>query len=192
MIRRSSKLPSYLTQAEVRALFAAISNLRDRTLFGLAYAYGLRVGEIVLLDRDDIDLERGRIRIRRLKGGLSGERLIFRNLLPLLREYLESGKDQEAALFVGLRGRLKKRRIQDLFRFYAAQADLPPTLRHVHVLRHSAAVHVLDAGEDIDFARDHLGHRSIQSTMTYAQISDARRNRKMRRLERSREFPIPS
>jgi integrase len=69
MIRRSSKLPSYLTQAEVRALLAAISNLRDRTLFGLAYAYGLRVGEIVLLDRDDIDLERGRIRIRRLKGG---------------------------------------------------------------------------------------------------------------------------
>jgi integrase len=47
MIRRSSKLPSYPTQAEVRALFAAISNLRDRTLFGLAYAYGLRVGEIV-------------------------------------------------------------------------------------------------------------------------------------------------
>jgi hypothetical protein len=48
------------------------------------------------------------------------------------------------------------------------------------------------AGKDIDFARDHLGHRVVQSTMTYAQISDARRNRTMRRLERSREFPIPS
>jgi integrase len=95
MIRRSSKRPSYLTQAEVRALFAAISNLRDRTLFGLAYAYGLRVGEIVLLDRDDIDLERGRIRIRRLKGGLSGERPIFRNLLPLLREYLKAEKTKK-------------------------------------------------------------------------------------------------
>ena len=74
----------------------------------------------------------------------------------------------------------------------ATEANLPANRRHVQVLRHSAAVHVLDAGEDIDFARDHLGHRSIQSTMTYAQISDARRNRKMRRLERSREFPIPS
>jgi len=137
-------------------------------------------------------VDRARIRIKRLKGGLSGERPIFRNLLPLLRQYLESGTDDVEALFVGLHGRLKKRRIQELFRCYATEAALPPDRRHVHVLRHSAAVHVLDAGEDIDFARDHLGHRSIQSTMTYAQISDARRNRKMRRLERSREFPIPS
>jgi hypothetical protein len=81
---------------------------------------------------------------------------------------------------------------QDLFRFYALEADLPADRRHVHVLRHSAAAHVLDAGEDIDFARDHLGHRSIQSTMTYAQISDSRRHRTMRRLERSPQFPIPS
>jgi Phage integrase family len=62
---------------------------------------------------------------------------------------------------------------------------------HVDLLRHSIATHLLDAGERIDFVQDHLGHRSIQSTMTYAQISDARRNRTMRRLERSREFPIP-
>ena len=191
MIVKSS-LPSYLTQQQVRQFFAAVINLRDRALFSLAYAYGLRVGEVVLLNRDCIDLERARIRIKRLKGGLSGERPIFRNLLPLLRQYLESRTDDVDALFVGLRGRLKKRRIQELFRIYATRADLPSDRRHVHVLRHSAAVHVLDAGEDIDFARDLLGHRSIQSTMTYAQISDARRNRKMRRLERSREFPIPS
>jgi integrase len=192
MIRHSSKLPTYLTQAEIQALFGAIASVRDRALFGLAYAYGLRVGEIVHLNRTDVDLERARIRIHRLKGGLSGERPIFRNLIPLLRQYLEKRTDEEDALFVGLRGRLRKRRIQDLFRFYATEAALPADRRHVHVLRHSAAVHVLDAGEDIDFARDHLGHRSIQSTMTYAQISDGRRNRKMRRLERSREFPIPS
>ena len=192
MIRRSSRLPSYLAQAEVRAFFAAISNLRDRALFGVAYAYGLRVGEIELLDRDDVDLERGRIRIRRLKGGLCGERPVFRNLIPLLRQYLESRTYSGHALFVGRQGRLKKRQIQNLFRLYAIEAALQPRRRHVHVLRHSVAVHLHDAGEDIDFARDHLGHRSIQSTMTYAQISDSRRHRTMRRLEKSREFPIPS
>jgi len=191
MILRSG-LPSYLTQQQLRHFFSCISSLRDRALFAVAYAYGLRVGEIVLLNQDDIDLDRARIRIKRLKGGLSGERPIFRKLLPPLRQYLESRRDHDDALFVGLRGRLKKRRIQELFRFYAMKAALPPDRRHVHVLRHSAAVHVLDAGEDIDFARDHLGHRSIQSTMTYAQISDGRRNRTMRRLEKSREFPVPS
>jgi acyl-coenzyme A synthetase/AMP-(fatty) acid ligase len=109
-----------------------------------------------------------------------------------LSAYLASRKDAEEALFVGRQGRLKKRQIQDLFRRYAVEAALPADRRHVHVLRHSVAVHVLDAGEDIHFARDHLGHKSIQSTMTYAQISDSRRNRALRRLEKSREFPIPS
>jgi integrase len=62
------------------------------------------MGEIILLDRNDIDLDRGRIRIRRLKGGLSGER----NLLPLLCQYLTSRRDKEEALFVGLQGSSKR------------------------------------------------------------------------------------
>jgi integrase len=79
---RSSSLPTYLTQSEVRTFFATISNPRDRLLFGLAYAFALRVGEIELLDREDLDLERERIRIHRLKGGLSGERLARASLTP--------------------------------------------------------------------------------------------------------------
>ena len=130
MIMKSG-LPSYLTQKQIQQLFATISSLRDRALFAITYAYGLRVGDIVLLDRDDIDLERGRISIKRLKGDLSGERPIFRNLLPLLRQYLESRKDHNEALFVGLQGRLRKRRIQELFRFDAINADPPANRRHV-------------------------------------------------------------
>src|SRR5690349_8862160 len=94
MIRRSSSLPRYLTQNQIHSLFGAILSRRDRALFGLVYGYGLRVGEVVLLDRSDIDLERQRIPIRRLKNGLSGERPIFRNLLPLLRQHLETGETE--------------------------------------------------------------------------------------------------
>jgi integrase/recombinase XerC len=192
MNRRPNGIPSYLTQTEVRALFAAISNVRDRALFALVYAFGLRVGEIALLDRNDVDLERKRIRIRRLKGGLSGERPIFRNLVPLLEKYLASRKDSEPALFTGRQGRLKTRRIQTLFHHYSTEAALPVSRRHVHVLRHSAAVHLLDAGETIDFVRDFLGHRAISSTLVYGQISDSRRARAIRRLERSSDFALPS
>lgn len=191
MIRRST-LPSYLTQAEVRSLFAGISKVRDRALFAVVYGYGLRAGEAALLNREDVDLVRRRIRIRRLKGGLPGERPIFRSLCRLLRRYLASRHDRGEALFVGRQGRLGKRRIQQLFRLYAAKAALPPNRRHVHVLRHSVAVHLLDAGEEIDFARDHLGHRSIESTLIYAQVSNSRRHRAIRRLEKSRDFPLPS
>ena len=58
------------------------------------------------------------------------------------------------------------------------------------MLRHSVAVYVLDAGEDIAFAKDHLGHKWVQPTSIYAQISDS--NRTMRRLEKSRDFPLRS
>jgi integrase len=185
-------LPTYLTQAETRAFFAVISSVRDRALFGVVYGYGLRAGEVALLNRDDVDLSRSRIRIRRLKGGIPGERPMFRNLCALVGRYLENRRDHQQALFVGRQGRLGKRRIQQLFGLYAAKAGLPANHRHVHVLRHSVAVHVLDAGEEIDFARDHLGHRAIQSTLIYAQVSSRRRTRAMRRLEKSADFPLPS
>ena len=55
------RLPRYLTQAEVVAFFRAISDLRDGTLFALIYHYGLRVVEVALLTRGDIDLERSRV-----------------------------------------------------------------------------------------------------------------------------------
>jgi site-specific recombinase XerC len=51
------------------------------------------------------------------------------------------------ALVVGRQGRLKRRQIQNLFRRYATEAALPPNHRHVHALRHSVAVHVLDAAK---------------------------------------------
>ena len=113
--------------------------------------------------------------------------------VPVRSEHRKPAEqDVHLPVFLGRQGRLKARRIQNLFRHYAAEAALPRDRRHLHCLRHSVAVHLLDAGEEIDFVRDHLAHKSIQSTMTYAQISDTRRNRSIRRLERSRDFPIPS
>jgi hypothetical protein len=62
----------------------------------------------------------------------------------------------------------------------------------IHVLRHSTAVHLPDSGEAIDFVRDFPGRRAIQSTLVYGQVSDARRTRVMRRLERSNDFALSS
>jgi integrase len=78
-----------------------------------------------------------------------------------------------------------KVQIHVLFRRYATLANLPPAHRHVHPLSHSIATHLLDAGEAIDFVKDHLGHRTIESALVYARISDRRRTRAVRRLERS-------
>ena len=183
-----SGLPSYLAREQVRRFLSAINSLRDRALFSLMYLYGLRVSEACSLDRANLDLDRLKIRILRSKNGIPGEKPLFRSLVPLLRDYIASRSDADSALFLGRQGRLGVRQIQALFRHYASLAALPPAHRHVHLLRHSIATHLLDAGEGIDFVKGHLGHRTIESTLVYARISDRRRARAIRRLERTLEI----
>jgi integrase/recombinase XerC len=185
------KLPTYLRQDQVHDFFSVITSLRYKALFSTTYLYGLRVSEACLLHRDDIDLRRRTIRIWRVKSGNSGEKPLFKSLVPILNSYLRTRSDDNGALFVGRQGRLGKRRIQALFTRYATLAGLPPTHRHVHLHRHGIATHLLDAGEPIDFVQDHLGHRSIESSLVYARVSDRRRTKTIRRLERSREIAVP-
>ncbi len=181
----NQRIPRYLSQAEVGRFFEAIPAGRDRLLFGLIYLYGLRVGEVALLRVGDVDLERGRILIQRLKGGAWSERPIFRSVEAPLRAHLTARRaDSSLALFPGRAGPLKKRQIQALFERYRGGAGLPDTFT-CHCLRHSIATHLLDAGVALEFVQDHLGHQSIRSTSIYARITDHRRAEVFRQLEAS-------
>jgi site-specific recombinase XerD len=68
--------------------------------------------------------------------------------------------------------------IYHLFRSYAESAELPEDRRHPHVLRHSIAVHLMNAGWDAADVQDWLGHRDIASTMVYATVTNKRREAK--------------
>lgn len=180
-------MPRYLSQSQVQRFFASITDVRDRALFALVYLYGLRVGEVALLARSDVDLERGRILVRRLKGGAWSERPVFTSVSVLLAAYFD-GTDlhrnpaSESPLFPGRRGPLRKRQIQALFTHYRDLAGLDR--RHgCHSLRHSIATHLLDAGVALEFVQDHLGHQSIRSTSIYARITDNNRAAVFRELE---------
>jgi len=179
------RLPRYLTQPELIAFFAAISSPRDRALFALIYHCGLRVGETALLARRDLDLDRGRVLVRRLKGGRWSEQPLFAGTRDLLATYLASqSADAAAPLFPGRRGPLGRRQIQTLFTAYRDAAGLPPHYT-CHSLRHSIATHLLDAGMHLEFVQDHLGHQDIRSTTLYARITDRRRAEVFRQLETS-------
>ena len=180
-----SRLPRYFTQIELRAFFDAVSDLRDRTLFTLMYHYGLRVGEIALLHRSDVDLVRSRIIVKRLKGGTWAERPLFRTTYRFLAEHMrEGGVSPGAPLFPGRGGALRKRQIQALFTRYRDAAGLSPRFT-CHSLRHSIATHLLDAGLSLEFVQDHLGHQSIRSTSIYARITDRHRAAVFAELEQS-------
>ncbi|MBI1797182.1 MAG: tyrosine-type recombinase/integrase [Candidatus Eisenbacteria bacterium] len=162
-----------------------VRNLRDRTLFALIYHYGLRVGEVALLRREDVDLDRGRIVIKRLKGGAWTEQPLFSATARLLRRYLaERDVAPNDPLFRGRLGALKKRQIQSLFVRYRDLAGLDRRYT-CHGLRHSIATHLLDAGVALEFVQDHLGHQSIRSTSIYARVTHQHRVALFRELERS-------
>ena len=88
-INQKNTTIKYLTQEETARLFSKIKSKRDRAMFNVIYKYGLRASEAGLLKIEDVDLERRRIKIWRLKGGVSGEYGIFSDTARLLKAYLK-------------------------------------------------------------------------------------------------------
>ena len=176
----------YLDRGQTARLFAVIQDRRDRALFATVYHYGLRVSEATLIQLDDVDLQRGRIWIRRVKSGVGGERPLLRNTADLIAAYLPVRLRTGPELFTGRQGGLKPSRIQGLFRGYAEAAGLQGF--SVHCLRHAIATHLLEAGQGIEYVKDHLGHVSIRSTSIYAEITSPWREKVFAELEKKPEI----
>ena len=173
----------YLTQDELKRLLGAITNKRDRAIFHLAYYHGLRASEIGTLRTEDIDLTRGRIRIVRLKHSQGGEYPMQPDEVKVLKAWLRERKDGSDYLFPSSRGLPISRRTLDyLMKVYAEKAGIPADKRHFHVLKHSIATHLLDAGADIRFVQDWIGHQNIQNTVVYAQITNPAREQQARKF----------
>jgi site-specific recombinase XerD len=171
---------SYLTKEEVDRFLAAIprASLRDRLLFDLIYRYGLRRREAALLRCDQL-ADLSRLWIARLKGGVSGAYPLHASTQRLLAAHLAvRGEDKSPYLFPSPQtpgAALSTSTIRLRFRQYAEAAGLPRDRWRVHILRHSIAVHLMNAGSDVADVQDWLGHRSITSTMVYAKVTVKRR-----------------
>jgi len=163
----------FLSEKELERFFNRINDKRDRALFLTIYRYGLRVSEATLLTLDDIDMENRLIYIRRVKNGRSTERRLFPDIRRALNAYLPNRNTGGDALFTGRCGDLSRSMIQKLFTKYIKGI----AKMSVHCLRHTCAIQALESGLDILDVQDLLGHRSITSTMVYAQITSKRRKK---------------
>lgn len=184
------KLPKYLEPSQVRLIIeqARRRSTRDFALLLTVYKYGLRSTEAKLLDLSDLNFESNRIKVTRCKGSVSAEYPLFRDVRSALEEYIATRRDKCPALFKGLRGRLSRRMIAQIFTDCAEAVGV--TLRHgqsIHSLRHSIAVHALEAHRPVEEIKDLLGHSKIQSTLIYARISDAKRRAMVVDLEDSEQ-----
>lgn len=188
------KAVRYVTMQDVERFFAAIpkDHLRDRLLFDLIYRHGLRRREAALISVDDISLQAWSIWISRVKHGIPGAYRLHPSTVRLLRAYLPT-RDLGGSRFLFQSTRrpgcaISPSLIYYLFRRYATAAHLPEDRRNVHVFRHSIAVHFMNEGVDSADVKDWLGHRSISSTMIYAQVTNKRRDATYQRVRVSKEI----
>ena len=181
--QRQARLIQVLTQEEVQRLFAVITDKRDRVLFRVVYRHGLRASEVGLLSRNDADLRTGRLTVHRLKGSLPGIYPLQPDTQKLLKAYIRSRQDVSPYLFVSNRQLpISRYTLWHLMQNYGEAAGLPPEKRTFHILKHSIATHLLDAGADLAFVRDWLGHANIQNTLIYAHVTMVKRDTEARRL----------
>ena len=183
----------YLEKEDVFRLFRAIPahSYRDRAIFDLIYRHGLRRIEVTWLRKDW--LGKSRIWIKRAKNGVSQEYNLHPDSQKLISRYLcHRGEDSNPFLFIGRESGenkpITKGMIYHLFRKYAEKAKIPLDKRFVHVLRHSIAVHLLNAGWDISDVQDWLGHKDVRNTLIYGKISNKRREMQFQKLLRSAEI----
>ncbi len=183
--KRRRTLPRTLSPGEAERLIEAAAGtapraLRDRALVELLYGAGLRVGEVVALDRSSIELER---RLVRCVGKGSKERIVpvGREAAEALRRYLARGRPyldrrHRPELFLNARGGgLTRAGVFLILRRLAAKAGLEPGRVHPHLLRHSFATHLLEGGADLRSVQEMLGHADLSTTELYTHVSDRRR-----------------
>ena len=156
--------------------------LRDVAMLELLYATGIRVGELVGLDVDDLD--RGRNVVRVLGKGRKERTVPFgRPAATALDAWLERGRPGLAAaasgpaLFLGARGgRIDQRAVRTLVHRRIAQVPGAPDIGP-HGLRHTAATHLLEGGADLRSVQELLGHASLATTQLYTHVSTDRLRR---------------
>ncbi len=185
--KRAQRLPRVLKAGEVAALLDRIPatgslELRDRALFELAYACGLRAEELVTLDVGSVDFDSETVRVEG-KGGKTRLVPAGEHALAALERYLARGRpalsvDDADALFLSKSGRRLgtsdiRRRLRTWARLAARRA---PALAeaHPHALRHSFATHLLEGGADLRAIQELLGHASISTTQVYTRVESAR------------------
>jgi len=184
--RQSRRLPDTLTVEEVELLLEAASErgVRDRTLLEVLYAAGLRVSEATGLDREDVSLDGGFVRVI---GKGDRERLvpIGDEAIDWLSTWIEGAREvllerhhvqpvRGGALFLGDRGRrLARQQAWAAVSVAAERAGLGGRVSP-HTLRHSFATHLLEGGADLRVVQELLGHASISTTELYTHVTGER------------------
>lgn len=169
--KQPKKLPVVLSREELARVFEVTSNLKHRTILVTMYSAGLRLSETTHLRVEDLDSDRMQIRVRQGKGAKDRYTILAQRTLDLLRRYWQVERPA-TWLFPGVPATqpLSTRSVQKVLQrsLSLAQVSKPAT---VHSLRHSFATHLLEAGVDLYYIQQLLGHKRAETTAIYLHVS---------------------
>ena len=186
--RKARPLPKALPVEDVVALVEAppddLLGRRDRALLETLYGAGLRISELVALDRDDVDLEGGWVLVRAGKGGRARRVPLGRAARAAVDAYLVRSRPElvrrggtrgaRGALWLNARGgRLSRQGCWKAIAVHARAVGLADKVSP-HVLRHSFATHLLEGGADVRVVQELLGHANLATTQVYTRVTDPR------------------
>jgi integrase/recombinase XerD len=169
--RREHKLPNVISKKEVKQLLTALTNTKHIAMLSLIYSCGLRCSELLGLRIEDIDAKRNLLIIRQAKGKKDRMAPLSDKTIELLRQYFQLYKPKKYLFEGQYKGSpYDARSLQNVLKQALAKTDInrPVTL---HWLRHSYATHLLEAGTDLRYIQEILGHRSSKTTEIYTHVS---------------------
>jgi len=165
----------HLTPDEVERLIASAKSLgryghRDATLILMAYRHGLRVSELVALRWDMVDLKKGLLHVSRLKNGVESTHPLRGPELRALRKLLRSYPDTPYLFTSERKGPLTTAAIRKIVTRAGQHAKIGLPV-HPHMLRHSTGYKLANDGHDTRAIQHYLGHKNIQHTVRYTELS---------------------
>ncbi len=168
--RRDHQLPNVFSKEEVKQLLDVLPNVKHRAMLSLIYACGLRRNELLNLKLNSIDSKRKLVLIKQAKGNKDRIAPLSDKILELLRAYYKTYKPKEWLFEGQAGGQYDERSLTSVMRQAVTKAGInkPATL---HWLRHSFATHLLEAGTDLRYIQELLGHKSSKTTDIYTHVS---------------------
>ncbi len=170
----------YLAQSEINQLRKSAKNSgrhghRDDTLILLMFRHGLRVGEVITLRWEQIDLRQGLLHVTRLKNGIPSTHPLRGIELRALRQLQRNYPDSIYVFTSERKAPLTDRNVRHIIARAGKAASFAFSI-HPHMLRHSTGFHLANEGHDTRAIQGYLGHSNIKNTVIYTQLSSKRFN----------------
>jgi integrase/recombinase XerD len=176
-------IPTILSKEEIKRMIRALRNIKHQTIIMTLYSTGMRQAELRNLKPSDIDSKRMVINVRQGKGNKDRQCLLSKDLLIQLRSYWKQNKDDKSKWLFPISKNshdptdTNKKMSHTAVHYVlknAAKLALIKKNVYPHCMRHSFAVHLLEAGANIRHIQYLLGHESLRTTMKYLYIADIR------------------